>query len=444
VTPLFWIWIAPLLWALARCGHQLAREGELRLLPGIGLLLALGLTSAFWAPTGPLDPLLLLGTGQLEEALAGLAANSLAAVSVAAHGRSLRERNRAERRLARDLDALRDLAEATLKPGTHLERDLEGLLRIGCRALACDVGLLARIDGAHWELRAASGTIDLEPGDRLPLAATFCAAALREPGIASWNARRPAPPGNDFDFDRCLSLAIRSGDEAVGSLCFGRRGRGAAAFSATEMGSLGLVAQAITTRWLGDAEGPRVSSHPVASEIPVGISQPEPLAPTLVALDAEVRKHESTLRAELPNACHLSLQLDDEGAILEIRPATFATVLFTMVRQAGERMDCGVLTIESSQIEAETEDAPVSHFATLSVHAPADAPNALELEAILGAHPGLHPETPSFEELRDALKAHGGDLSIHSAKGVGVTLTAFFPLAQDPLAKPDESPDREG
>ena len=88
------------------------------------------------------------------------------------------------------------------------------------------------------------------------------------------------------------------------------------------------------------------------------------------------------------------------------------------------------------RIEAEGAPGKAPGFVTLSVHAPSSgAPDATRLAELFETKPPDQPELPSLSELRQLLQARDGDLSAHSARGVGVTLTLFLPVCSDDLEK---------
>ena len=124
---------------------------------------------------------------------------------------------------------------------------------------------------------------------------------------------------------------------------------------------------------------------------------------------------------------------------MRLASATLAALLFSLVRHAESCFDDdvpGILTLESSRIEAEGAPGETPGYATLSVHAPSSSTlDATRIAKLFEASPTQHPEIPSLSELRSALQARNGDLSAHSARGIGVTLTLFLQLCGEDADK---------
>lgn len=453
VNPLFWILVAPLAWALGLCLVALARERDPRILAAIGFLAALGFAERFTTPESSLELTELAASGQLVPVLGTLALNIVAALAAALTARSLRERNQAEHRRWLDLELLHDLPDATLRPGRNLEADLARLLAVGCRQLDCEIGIVSGIDGDTWEIRACHGPLAFETGDRLALRSTFCHATVEHGGPSAWDSRQERPPGCPLHFKRTLGVALQLAGQVVGTLCFARPDRPGEPFSSAQERHLGLVAQAVIARLaLDPVEFPAAAAAgPNSPPRATGRSAPrKPATPASVEERLEVaraiRHRRKPLVASLGRGFSLSFQLDDEGAEVPLAEATFSTLLFSLVRHAEACFDedeaPAVLTLESSRIEAEGAPGQAPCFATVSVHAPSSrVPDAAQLADLFESNPADHPELPSLSELRRVLQTRGGDLSVHSARGVGVTLTLFLPLCSENGEKSDSERD---
>ena len=439
VNPLFWILVAPLAWALALCLAYLARERDPRLLPTIGLLGALAAAEWFIAPRPPLGLAELAASGHFVPLLGFTSLNLLAALSAVVATWSLRERNQAEQRRWLDLELLHDLPDATLRPGGKLEADLARLLASGCHQLDCDVGIVSRVEDGTWEIRAVHGSLPFQTGDRLPLRATFCANTLVQETPVAWDSAQERPPECPLRFERTLGVALRLAGHPVGTLFLGRSDLRGDPFSSAQERQLVLVAQAVIARLALEPDEFSSATSSAAFE-----ATPHKTATSLsserrLELEPSIRRLEKSLVASLAPGVSLSLQLDDDEAEVRLASATLGALLFSLVRHAEscfDENDPGTLTLESSRIDAVGGPGETPGFATLSVHAPCSgALDSVRVAQLFEASPTQHPEVPSLSELRQALQAQDGDLSAHSASGVGVTLTLFLPLCSTDVEK---------
>ena len=100
---------------------------------------------------------------------------------------TLLDRTEARAELQRRERYLRDQNEITADPGGSFEEKLMRLFELGCERFGLELGAMARIDrkADSFEIEHVSHENDqFEPGLRLPLSETYCAAAAEE-GVVS-------------------------------------------------------------------------------------------------------------------------------------------------------------------------------------------------------------------------------------------------------------------
>ena len=437
VNPWFWILVAPLAWSLGLCAIAYAREPDWRILPAGGLLLALGLVQWTTAPTQIGFQGAQLALDQQLAALAGLfGLNVLAGLAAFVGTKSVIERNRAERRRWLNLDALRGLSRHAVSGKAEIEPAFREILEIGCRQLACEIGIISRVKGEAWEIRALHGPLEFEPGDRLALRATFCEPTLSRKRPTTWAHPEPAPPGNPLRFARYIGVPLWLWGEITGTVCFARREAAGPAFSVAEIQSAALIAQVVTSQ-LANAES-EATGRKVEPSVPHEPTHAETRRldePVRLAVDPSVLAHEASLKRIVGTGAHLHLQLDAEDAEIAMPEEDFQilleALLFHAAKRSGDSGGAERFTLESSRIEGEADTGKTPSFATISIHAADCQPSALEFARLFEGEEPLSSEPPALSLIRTMLQEIGGDLSGQSAAGIGLTLTAFLPLPTD-------------
>ncbi|MFB6242997.1 MAG: PAS domain S-box protein, partial [Halobaculum sp.] len=89
--------------------------------------------------------------------------------------RDVTETAATQAQLERERDALRSVQHVVADPDLGTEDRLRELLAVGCDALDLDIGIVSRIDGTEYEVRAAfAPDADIAVGDTFELGTTYC------------------------------------------------------------------------------------------------------------------------------------------------------------------------------------------------------------------------------------------------------------------------------
>ena len=250
---MLWLLLAPLVPGLLWCLWVFWKERELRLVLVAGFLAAMLVRQLANAPPAGAGFGELALQQQLAPVLLDLAANILALLAAIAIGRSIVERNRAEQVHWNAMEAFRSLARVFNSERDSFEEALDDLLSLGSAHLGAEIGLLSRIDGEDYEIRALSGPEDLPiaPGDRLTLSQTFCSQtvgrdqllAIEDTGAGAWAEH--AARGR-LGFASYFGAPVRIGDRIVGTLCFAGTEARRHRFSGSEKQLLDMMAH-----WVG-------------------------------------------------------------------------------------------------------------------------------------------------------------------------------------------------
>jgi hypothetical protein len=445
--------IAMLLATIAGSLALLVRSGETRvtLLTAMATLMAAHQGVALWSQWGA--PLALdVATGG---ELAALAASGLMLLVVIGAWRTLDERDRAEAIHWDSMEAVRALNELSAKPALDLEEQFTALLELGCRRFGAEIGIVSRVSGERYEVRAirAPKEFPVTPGAVFALADTDCGSALSAQRPVAFesaadssrtvHANRTALP-----FEAYLGAAIRVGEQPVGTICFGSLKPRSHRFTATDKDLLLLMAT-----WLGaeierrgaTPEGPARRVQPVAS--PPTVSEPAPRAPEVPArrtedLNATLRRLDRKLRRCVGPEIELVVALRPDLRAADARRVPLEAIVLSLVENAARAMpDGGRIIVETDNVEiagAEPGVMPAvapNRYVTLSVSDTGSgtdrdtlsqifAPSEPSDDPLSASDPGNRLSLPAVYRV---LQRCGGDLSVDVEPGHGSTFTVFLP-----------------
>lgn len=450
--------IAVLLLATAGSLVVLVRSGDPRaaLLTAGFALLAATEGAVLWS----LDPRPLgLDVPSVAAGLA-LAASALCPFMVLAVARTLRERDRSESLHWSSMETVRAMADLAALSSLDLDGRLLRLVEIGCEHFGLEVGLVARIAGGRYEVRAirAPRELPIERGAVFPLDSTWCRLALESARPVDV-ARIPASAFAShrarvaFPFECYLGTAVRVGGETWGSLAFGSLSARRERFTATEKDLLTLMA-----RWLGaDLERRRAGRERSAAASPdpappsglsplspgwerrpVGGARRSRREPRPLDLNLSIARLERRLARAAGARAQLRLALAPDLAASRDPRIPLEAILLSLVGHAAEAVRSGgrieVATAElevSSQPDRLPAVAP-DRYLTVSVRVAADEVDPDALSCAFDAPAGEVSVTGdahrlSLPVLYRLLQHRGGDLSVEVEPGRGIGFTVFLP-----------------
>jgi GAF domain-containing protein len=418
----------------ARVGFLTATFGFLATDRAIALWTQWGAPLGFDAPTA----------GQL----AVLVACLLSLPIVAALRATLSERDRGDALHWDSMEAVRGMSELVAETKLDLDEKLAALLEIGCTRFGLEVGMVSRVKGERYQVRAihAPPGFPIARGAAFHLEETFCIAIARAAN-SDW-ANHPARA--TFRFEAYLGAAIPLGGEPHGTLGFGSLEPRKHGFTATDKDVLNLMA-----RWLG-LEFERAEAQPaVRTETPPAVPsgaarRREPRGLRGIDANATLRGLEPKLRQLAGPEVELELSLAPELSRARAPSVPLERIVLSLVTNALDAMpDGGRLGLKTANLEfagAEPGVFPAvtpNHYVTLSV---SDTGGGLGADSLSRVFEPSR-ETESAEGKRDGvdrlslsavyriLQSCGGDLSVEAEPGRGNTFTLFLPRSREATAR---------
>jgi GAF domain-containing protein len=427
----------------ARVGFLTAMFGLLAADRAIALWTQWGAPLGFDAPTA----------GQL----AVLVACLLSLLVVGALRATLSERDRGDALHWDSMEAVRGMSELVAETKLDLDEKLAALLDIGCTRFGLEVGMVSRVKGERYQVRA----IHAPPGFPIArdaafhLEETFCSRALasdRPLAIAhaansDWASH---PARATFRFEAYLGAAIPLGGEAHGTLGFGSLEPRKHGFTATDKDVLNLMA-----RWLG-LEFERAEARPAVRKetppaVPSGAARRrEPRGLRGIDANATLRGLEPKLRQLAGSEVELELSLAPELSRARAPSVPLERIVLSLVTNALEAMpDGGRLGLKTANLEfagAEPGVFPAvtpNHYVTLSVSDTGGGLGADSLSRVFepsresasaeGKREGA--DRLSLSAVYRILQSCGGDLSVEAEPGRGNTFTLFLPRSREATAR---------
>ena len=396
-------------------------------------------------------------------AAATFAAAVLGLASVLLLRRTLLDLDRAEGLHWDSMESVRHLSELAAARAATLDERLPKLLEVGCDHLGLEIGLVSQVRGERYEVLAIHAPADfpIGAGANFALDETYCGptlasdrpVAVSRAADSSW-AEQPARTA--FRFETYLAAAIRSGDEAVGTLVFASRTPRRERLTATHKDLVRLMAQWIgwelercaleaSTQKAAPARGLRVEHH---GPVPTGLR-----------VDALLRRVERRVRRIVPAGVEVEFAPVPELPRAREPRLPLEAILLSLVRRAAAAMP-GSGTL---RIAAEAQEPPKDQPGVLPAVAPAryvtlsvsESSGGLDSDALarafdsepaqLGDVTGEIDGGIPLATIYRMLQRAGGDLSVEVEPGRGSRFTVFLPLHEGPTASaadalPDAAP----
>src|ERR1700693_673307 len=128
--------------------------------------------------------------------------------------------------LARFAEQLKQINRLSTNPYDSLEQAFEDHLKTGCQLFGLPIGMILQAEGDAGVIRAAHGSVDLQPGAKLRLSATHCARVadrLRTLASSKSTGNHELRP----EFEIYIGTPILLGSELFGTLSFSSSSTGA-------------------------------------------------------------------------------------------------------------------------------------------------------------------------------------------------------------------------
>ncbi len=418
--------ISILVWALAVALRGLRRTGEARMALVAGLVALLCLVAGALLAENPARPLGLDATSA--EAAAILAAAGASLLVTRAFDSTLEELDLAEALHWGSMQGVRAVTQLAGAQSGEIAERLAALLELGCERFGLEVGIVARVDGDQYEIRAlhAPDGFPVAAGAILRLEETLCRhtlAAERPVAVEQVSAAAWARPtdANPLGLEAYLGAAVTAAGRPFGTLVFGSLRTRPQRFTASHKDLLALMAH-----WVGveidRREGPVADATAEVALPPL----PAPRARTARAdidLNAALRRVERRIRDLVEPRVQLVVRASDEPALARHPGVPPDSLLLTLVGHAIEAMPGGGTLVLSS---ARLEGGP-TRWVTLSVSHTGRGPNAQHLARAFASSGDAGRDGRALASLVRAVRRGGGDLSVEIDPARGSTFTVFLP-----------------
>mgnify|MGYP000318432131 CR=1 FL=1 len=155
-------------------------------------------------------------------------------------GRDVTDQSEATRQLERERDALQELQRVMAESDISADTRLEKLLEVGCRTLGLEIGIVSRIEGSDYTVRAVHAPdADMNAGDRFDLGSTYCSEVVAEDRVcgfadAAADGRESHPAYREFDLQSYIGAPLVVDGARYGTINFSSPTTRASAFGALE------------------------------------------------------------------------------------------------------------------------------------------------------------------------------------------------------------------
>jgi PAS domain S-box-containing protein len=185
-------------------------------------------------------------------------------VGIMGISRDITERRRREGELERERDALRALQTVMAKGDLSTDDRLQRLLVVGCEALALDVGIVARIEGDDYEVRAVHAPdAEMAAGDEFALGSTYCREVVAADAVQSFPDAAAAgheahPAYQEFGLSAYIGVPLVVDGDRFGTLNFSSPDVRERSFSDFERTLVRLLAEVVSAELTRGRERRRV------------------------------------------------------------------------------------------------------------------------------------------------------------------------------------------
>nr|WP_253805830.1 PAS domain S-box protein [Haloferax sp. Q22] len=140
--------------------------------------------------------------------------------------RDVTERSDAQRQLERERDALRELQTVMAAEVSSPDERLSSLVAVGCRTLGLDIGIVSRVDGEDYTVRAVHPSdAGIDVGDRFDLGSTYCKEVVSQREVCAFTDATAAemtqhPAYREFALESYIGVPLVVDGERYGTLNF--------------------------------------------------------------------------------------------------------------------------------------------------------------------------------------------------------------------------------
>lgn len=166
--------------------------------------------------------------------------------------RDVTEQNEAKRQLERERDALRELQTVMAESGVSVETRLEELLKVGCRTLNLEIGIVSHVRGDDYTVESVHAPdAEIEPGDRFDLGSTYCEEVVGTNTVCAFadavvDGKETHPAYREFELESYIGVPLFVDGDRYGTVNFSSPTTRVAPFGALERTFVELLAELVS------------------------------------------------------------------------------------------------------------------------------------------------------------------------------------------------------
>ncbi|ELY86347.1 PAS domain S-box protein [Natrinema altunense] len=163
------------------------------------------------------------------------------------------DQSEVHRQLQRERDALRELRTVVEADTASVDERLQALVEVGCRVLGLEIGIVSRIEGSDYRVRAVHAPdTAIDVGDTYDLESTYCAAVVDRNGMQSFADASAAgndthPASRECGLESYIGVPLVVDGDRYGTLNFSSPTARVAPFGTTERTVVELIAGLVST-----------------------------------------------------------------------------------------------------------------------------------------------------------------------------------------------------
>ncbi|WP_146417831.1 PAS domain-containing protein [Haloarcula hispanica] len=166
--------------------------------------------------------------------------------------RDITEQSDVKRQLERERDALRELQTVMAKSDVSAETRLQELLELGCRMLDLEIGIVSRVQGDDYTVKAVHAPeSEIESGDQFDLESTYCEAVIGTDSVCSFadavaDGRETHPAYREFELESYIGVPLVVDGTRYGTVNFSSPTTRVAPFGALERTFVKLLSELVS------------------------------------------------------------------------------------------------------------------------------------------------------------------------------------------------------
>ncbi|MFC7018826.1 MULTISPECIES: PAS domain-containing protein [Haloarcula] len=140
--------------------------------------------------------------------------------------RDVTDRSEATRQIERERDALQEIQSVMAQSDISAEARLGELLKVGCRTLGLEIGIVSRVKDSDYTVKAVHApSAEIHVGDQFDVESTYCAEVATEKEVCAFTDavtdRKETPPAyHEFEIESYIGAPLVVDGERYGTVNF--------------------------------------------------------------------------------------------------------------------------------------------------------------------------------------------------------------------------------